>query len=90
MDLSKISENFSKYAVILGVVITLGGGFIAWGQFNARLDNIEASQGSDAVEKLEARVAELETSNQVLRKTNEVLNAKMNELALKVSNPLGN
>ena len=90
MDVSKISENFSKYAVIIGVVITLGGGFIAWGQFNARLDNIEASQGSDAVEKLEARVAELETSNQVLRKTNEVLNAKMNELALKVSNPLGN
>ena len=90
MDLSKISENFSKYAIIIGVVITLGGGFMAWGQFNARLDNIEASQGSDAVEKLEARVAELETSNQVLRKTNEVLNAKMNELALKVSNPLGN
>ena len=54
MDVSKISENFSKYAVIIGVVITLGGGFMAWGQFNARLDGIEKSQGSDAVEKLES------------------------------------
>ena len=90
MNLSNISENFSKYAVIIGVVITLGGGFMAWGQFNARLDNIEASQGSDAVEKLEARVAELETSNEVLRKTIEVVDAKMAELKLKVSNPLGN
>ena len=83
MDVSKISENFSKYAVIIGVVITLGGGFMAWGQFNARLDGIEKSQGSDAVEKLEARVADLETSN-------EVIDAKMAELKLKVSNPLGN
>jgi len=90
MDVSKISENFSKYAVIIGVVITLGGGFMAWGQFNARLDGIEKSQGSDAVEKLEARVADLETSNEVLRKTIDVIDAKMAELKLKVSNPLGN
>ena len=90
MDISKISENFSKYAVIIGVVITLGGGFMAWGQFNARLDGIEKSQGSDAVEKLEARVADLETSNEVLRKTIDVIDARMAELKLKVSNPLGN
>jgi hypothetical protein len=90
MDVSKISENFSKYAVIIGVVITLGGGFMAWGQFNARLDGIEKSQGSDAVEKLEARVADLETSNEVLRKTIDVIDARMAELKLKVSNPLGN
>jgi len=90
MDISKISDNFSKYAVILGVVITLGGGFVAWGQFNARLDGIEKSQGSDAVEKLEARVADLETSNEVLRKTIDVIDARMAELKLKVSNPLGN
>ena len=89
MDVSKISDNFSKYAVIIGVVITLGG-FMAWGQFNARLDGIEKSQGSGAVEALEARVAELETSNEVLRKTIEVVDAKMSELKLKVSNPLGN
>ena len=90
MDVSKISENFSKYAVIIGVVITLGGGFMAWGQFNARLDGIEKSQGSGAVEALEARVADLETSNEVLRKTIDVIDAKMAELKLKVSNPLGN
>mgnify|MGYP003624802930 FL=1 len=86
----KISDNFSKYAVIIGVVITLGGGFMAWGQFNARLDGIEKSQGSDAVEKLQARVADLETSNEVLRKTIDVIDARMAELKLKVSNPLGN
>tara|TARA_R110001599_G_scaffold25734_4_gene91406 strand:- start:28 stop:300 length:273 start_codon:yes stop_codon:yes gene_type:complete len=90
MDVSKISDNFSKYAVIIGVVITLGGGFMAWGQFNARLDGIEKSQGSDAVEKLQARVADLETSNEVLRKTIDVIDARMAELKLKVSNPLGN
>ena len=83
MDLSKISGNFQQYAIIIGVIITLGGGFMAWGQFNARLDNIEASQGSGAVETLE-------TSNEVLSKTIDVIDAKMAELKLRVSNPLGN
>ena len=90
MDLKSLSGNFSQYAIILGVVITLGGGFIAWGQFNARLDGIEKSQGSGAVEALQKRVATLETSNEVLSKTIDVIDAKMAELKLKVSNPLGN
>ena len=90
MDLSKIAGNFQNWAFILVVVLTLGGGFVAWGQVNARLDGIEKSQGSGAVEALETRVAALETQNEVLKKTIDVLDAKMVELKLKVSNPLGN
>lgn len=88
--MENIVSKAQNWILIIGLITTLGGGFYAWGQFNSRLETIESLQGSDFTEKLEKRVATLETANEVLRKTIEVLDAKMNELALKVSNPLGN
>jgi prefoldin subunit 5 len=88
--MENIVSKAQNWILIIGLITTLGGGFYAWGQFNTRLETIESLQGSDFTEKLQKRVATLETANEVLRKTIEVLDAKMNELALKVSNPLGN
>jgi uncharacterized coiled-coil protein SlyX len=78
-----------KYAMVIGLVTTLGGGFYAYGVFENRITQLEKSSGSDAVEKLEARVSELEGQNKVLNKTIEVINAQMAELKLVVNNPLG-
>jgi hypothetical protein len=38
----KIVEKLSTYAALIGVVGAIGGGFYTWGQFNSRLDAIEA------------------------------------------------
>ena len=38
----KIIEKLSTYAALLGVIGAIGGGFYTWGQFNTRLDAIEA------------------------------------------------
>ena len=38
----KIIEKLSTYAALIGVVGAIGGGFYTWGQFNSRLDAIEA------------------------------------------------
>jgi uncharacterized coiled-coil protein SlyX len=87
--MDNIIEMLKKYAMVIGLVTTLGGGFYAYGVFENRIAQLEKSSGSDAVEKLDARVAELEGQNKVLNKTIEVLNAQMNELKLVVNNPLG-
>jgi len=87
--MDNIIEMLKKYAMVIGLVTTLGGGFYAYGVFENRIAQLEKSSGSDAVEKLEARVAELEGQNKVLNKTIEVINAQMNELKLVVNNPLG-
>ena len=50
-------ETLQKYAMIIGVVMTIGGGFYAWGVFNNRLDAVSAAVGSDTVEKLQKEVA---------------------------------
>ena len=39
----KIIEILSTYAALLGVIGAIGGGFYTWGQFNSRLDAIEAT-----------------------------------------------
>ena len=39
----KIIDKLSTYAALLGVIGAIGGGFYTWGQFNTRLDAIEAT-----------------------------------------------
>ena len=39
----KIIEKLSTYAALLGVIGAICGGFYTWGQFNSRLDAIEAT-----------------------------------------------
>ena len=74
-------ETLQKYAMIIGVVMTIGGGFYAWGVFNNRLDAVSAAVGSDTVEQLQKQVV-------VIDKKLEVLEAKFDELKAKTDNPL--
>ena len=74
-------ETLQKYAMIIGVVMTIGGGFYAWGVFNNRLDAVSAAVGSDTIEQLQKQVA-------VIDKKLEVLEAKFDELKAKTDNPL--
>tara|TARA_Y100001972_G_scaffold65796_1_gene80157 strand:- start:752 stop:988 length:237 start_codon:yes stop_codon:yes gene_type:complete len=75
-------ETLQKYAMIIGVVMTIGGGFYAWGVFNNRLDAVSEAVGSDSVEKLQKEVA-------ILDKRLEVMEAKLEEMRAKTANPLG-
>jgi len=75
-------EVLQKYAMIIGVVMTIGGGFYAWGVFNNRLDNVAAAVGSDTVEKLQKQVS-------ILDKRLEVMDAKLEEMKAQIGNPLG-
>ena len=43
----KIIEKLSTYAALVGVIGAIGGGFYTWGQFNTRLDAIEAAPSVD-------------------------------------------
>ena len=43
----KIIDKLSPYAALVGVIGAIGGGFYTWGQFNTRLDAIEATPAVD-------------------------------------------
>ena len=55
----KIIEKLSTYAALLGVIGAIGGGFYTWGQFNSRLDAIEATPPVN-LKPLKEKVKELE------------------------------
>tara|TARA_R100000742_G_C4165720_1_gene5732 strand:+ start:216 stop:455 length:240 start_codon:yes stop_codon:yes gene_type:complete len=76
-------DKLQNYAMIIGVVTAIGGGFYAWGEFNTRLDAVSAAVGSDTVEQLQKDVA-------ILDKKIEVLEAKLDEFRKGLNNPLGN
>jgi hypothetical protein len=76
-------DILQKYAMILGVVTAIGGGFYAWGEFNTRLDAVSTAVGSDTIETMQKEMA-------VLDKKIEVLEAKLDEFRSGLNNPLGN
>tara|TARA_A100000172_G_scaffold55712_1_gene35802 strand:+ start:174 stop:416 length:243 start_codon:yes stop_codon:yes gene_type:complete len=76
-----ITETLKKYAVLVGVVTTLGGGFYAWGVFNNRLDELEQSTSTKAVKELNKKV-------NVLEKELRVLETKFEEQSIRLKNPL--
>ena len=39
----KIMDKLSTYAALIGEIGAIGGGFYTWGQFNTRLDALEAT-----------------------------------------------
>jgi|TARA_R110002012_G_C11657693_1_gene611904 hypothetical protein len=74
-------ETLKKYAVLVGIVATLGGGFYTWGVFNNRLDELEQSTSTKAVKELNKKV-------NVLEKELRVLETKFEEQSVRLKNPL--
>lgn len=74
-------ETLKKYAVLVGIITTLGGGFYTWGVFNNRLDELEQSTSTKAVKELNKKV-------NVLEKELRVLETKFEEQSVRLKNPL--
>lgn len=53
-------ETLKKYAVLVGIVSTLGGGFYAWGVFNNRLDELEQSSSTKTIKAMQKEIANLD------------------------------
>lgn len=76
-----VVETLKKYAVLVGIVTTLGGGFYAWGVFNNRLDELEQSTSTKKIKDLSKQV-------NIQDKRLEVLETRFNEFKVTVQNPL--
>ena len=76
-----VVETLKKYAVLVGIVSTLGGGFYAWGVFNNRLDELEQSTSTKKIKELNKQV-------NIQDKRLEVLETRFNEFKITVQNPL--
>ncbi len=87
-------NKLSAYAALIGVIGAIGGGFMAWGEFNNRIAQLEDKEFvinqevdlSDIIKQLEALKGDIKINGAAL----EYLDAKIEELKAMQSNPLLN
>ena len=93
-------NKLSTYAALLGVIGAIGGGFMAWGEFNNRIAQLENKEFvvnetvdlSDINQKIENLIKEIETLKGDIKINDakiDFVDAKLNDLKVEQSNPLG-
>ena len=92
-----MQEMFSKlssYAALLGVIGAIGGGFMAWGEFNNRIAQLEDKEFvvnetvdlSGIIKELEAIKGDVKINDAAIK----FIDAKIEELKAEQDNPLLN
>ena len=87
-------SKLSSYAALLGVIGAIGGGFMAWGEFNNRIAQLENKEFvvnetvdlSGIVKELEAIKGNIKINDAAIK----FLDAKIEELKAEQDNPLLN
>ena len=90
-----MQEMFSKlssYAALLGVIGAIGGGFMAWGEFNNRIAQLENKEFvineevdlSGIIKELEEIKADVKINDAAIK----FIDAKIEELKAELDNPL--
>ena len=90
-----MQEMFSKlssYAALLGVIGAIGGGFMAWGEFNNRIAQLEDKEFvvnetvdlSGIIKELEAITGDVKINDAAIK----FIDAKIEELKAEFDNPL--
>ena len=87
-------SKLSSYAALIGVIGAIGGGFMAWGEFNNRIAQLEDKEFvinqevdlSDIIKEIEAIKGDIKINGAAL----EYLDAKREEIKAEQNNPLLN
>ena len=85
-------SKLSSYAALLGVIGAIGGGFMAWGEFNNRIAQLENKEFvineevdlSGIIKELEAINGDVKINDAAIK----FLDAKIEELKASLDNPL--
>ena len=97
-----MQEMFSKlssYAALLGVIGAIGGGFMAWGEFNNRIaqlenqefiinETVDLSTTNEKIETLIKAIEAVKADAKINDAAIKFLDAKLEELKASLDNPL--
>jgi len=87
-------SKLSSYAALIGVIGAIGGGFMAWGEFNNRIAQLEDKEFivnetvdlSGIIKEIEAVKGDIKINGAAL----DYLDAKIEEIKAEQNNPLLN
>ena len=85
-------SKLSSYAALIGVIGAIGGGFMAWGEFNNRIAQLENKEFvineevdlSGIIKELEAIKGDVKINDAAIK----FIDAKIEELKASLENPL--
>ena len=94
-------NNLSAYAALIGVIGAIGGGFMAWGEFNNRIaqlenkefivnETVDLSSTNEKIETIIKAIEAVKADAKINEAAIEFLDAKIEELKAMQSNPLLN
>ena len=87
-----IFNKLASYAALVGVIGAIGGGFMAWGEFNNRIEQLENKEFivnetvdlSGIIKDVEAVKGDIKINDAAIK----FLDAKIEELKAELNNPL--
>ena len=97
--MQEIFNKLSSYAALLGVIGVIGGGFMAWGEFNNRIaqledkefvvnETVDLSGINQKIEKIIKDMEGLKADIKINDAAIKFLDAKIDELKASLDNPL--
>jgi multidrug resistance efflux pump len=88
--IDKIKNNLTALIATVGLIGTIGTGFVKYGEIMAKIDSIDPDKFSAIVKSYDQKMAKYETNIKINEKEIELLKAQIKELKIKSNNPLAN
>ena len=97
--MQEMLSKLSSYAALLGVIGAIGGGFMAWGEFNNRIaqlenqefvinETVDLSTTNEKIETLIKAIEAVKADAKINDAAIKFLDAKLEELKASLDNPL--
>ena len=97
--MQEMLSKLSSYAALLGVIGAIGGGFMAWGEFNNRIaqlenqefvinETVDLSTTNEKIETLIKAIEAIKADTKINDAAIKFLDAKLEELKASLDNPL--
>lgn len=88
--IDKIKNNLTALIATVGLIGTIGTGFVKYGEIMAKIDSIDPDKFSATVKSYDQKMVKYETNIKINEKEIELLKAQIKELKIKSNNPLAN
>ena len=97
--MEEMFNKLSSYAALIGVIGAIGGGFMAWGEFNNRIaqlenqefvinETVDLSTTNEKIETLIKAIEAIKADTKINDAAIKFLDAKLEELKASLDNPL--
>ena len=97
--MQEMFNKLSSYAALIGVIGAIGGGFMAWGEFNNRIaqlenqefvinETVDLSTTNEKIETLIKAIEAIKADTKINDAAIKFLDAKIEELKAEFDNPL--